>query len=55
MKQKDKIKKLLNEAYEMLSRQVLPSEELKARAMLKMAINIVLDAEDEEAPKSGAV
>jgi hypothetical protein len=55
MKNKAQIKEHLNKALELLKRQTLPSDELKARSLLAMAVAIVLEAEDEDAPKSGAV
>jgi hypothetical protein len=55
MKSKQLITDHLNKAVELLKRQSLPSEELKARTLLQMALAIVIEAEDDDGAKSGAV
>ena len=55
MKNKAQIKKLLNEALDLLKKQVLMSDELKARSMISMAIGFVDEADDEDGEKSQAV
>jgi hypothetical protein len=55
MKQKAQVKEYINKAMELLKKQVLNGDELKARSMLSLALNYVDEAEDEDGPKSGAV
>ena len=55
MKSKQLIKDHLNKALDVLKKQTLTSDELKARSMLQMALAIVIEAEDEDGARSGAV
>ena len=55
MKNKKQIKEHLYKALELLKKQTLTSEELRARAMLNIALKTIEESEDADAPKSGAV
>jgi len=55
MKSKQEIARHLDEALFLLRKQTLNSEELKVRTHIMFAIRELAEADDEDAPKSGAV
>jgi hypothetical protein len=55
MKNKQQIKELLDKALDLLKKQTLNSEELKIRSQLNFAIKALVEADDDDGPKSQAV